>query len=250
MSTCTIPGSDAGEAQHEYGLDPRTRNPKPGTYDAIVLAVAHTQFVELGGERHPRASASRAACFSTSSSVLPRGRSGATLVYERNGETPCTSWSPAPPASSARHLAQRLLERGDEVIGFDNLNDYYDPDAEAGAAGAAHAACTVPASYAPRPGGPPGAGERLQRIPTAAGGQPGRAGRRALFAGKPARLHRQQHRRLHQHPRGLPAQRRRAPGVRLVQLGLRRQHASCRSRCTTRSTIRSASTPPPRRPTS
>ena len=23
-------------------------------------------------------------------------------------------------------LSQRLLERGDEVIGFDNLNDYYD----------------------------------------------------------------------------------------------------------------------------
>jgi UDP-glucuronate 4-epimerase len=25
------------------------------------------------------------------------------------------------------HTAQRLLERGDEVIGFDNVNDYYDP---------------------------------------------------------------------------------------------------------------------------
>ena len=24
------------------------------------------------------------------------------------------------------HLAMRLLERGDEVIGIDNLNDYYD----------------------------------------------------------------------------------------------------------------------------
>lgn len=24
------------------------------------------------------------------------------------------------------HLAQRLLDRGDEVIGVDNLNDYYD----------------------------------------------------------------------------------------------------------------------------
>src|ERR1700687_849262 len=26
------------------------------------------------------------------------------------------------------HLAQRLLNRGDEVIGVDNLNDYYDPE--------------------------------------------------------------------------------------------------------------------------
>ena len=25
------------------------------------------------------------------------------------------------------HLAQRLLDRGDEVIGLDNHNDYYDP---------------------------------------------------------------------------------------------------------------------------
>jgi UDP-glucuronate 4-epimerase len=25
------------------------------------------------------------------------------------------------------HVAQRLLQRGDEVVGFDNLNDYYDP---------------------------------------------------------------------------------------------------------------------------
>ena len=24
------------------------------------------------------------------------------------------------------HLSQRLLERGDEVVGLDNLNDYYD----------------------------------------------------------------------------------------------------------------------------
>ncbi|RYZ74342.1 MAG: NAD-dependent epimerase/dehydratase family protein, partial [Lysobacteraceae bacterium] len=25
------------------------------------------------------------------------------------------------------HLSQRLLDRGDEVLGFDNMNDYYDP---------------------------------------------------------------------------------------------------------------------------
>ena len=25
------------------------------------------------------------------------------------------------------HVARRLLERGDEVVGIDNLNDYYDP---------------------------------------------------------------------------------------------------------------------------
>ncbi|OWW18572.1 Vi polysaccharide biosynthesis UDP-N-acetylglucosamine C-6 dehydrogenase TviB [Noviherbaspirillum denitrificans] len=34
-------------AQHEYGITP-IRSPEPGKYDAIVLAVAHRQFKELG----------------------------------------------------------------------------------------------------------------------------------------------------------------------------------------------------------
>ena len=38
-----------------------------------------------------------------------------------------TSWSPARPGSSATTSAPRLLERGDRVVGIDNLNDYYDP---------------------------------------------------------------------------------------------------------------------------
>ena len=31
-------------------------------------------------------------------------------------------------------LSQRLLQRGDRVVGLDNLNDYYDPSLEAGEA--------------------------------------------------------------------------------------------------------------------
>jgi UDP-glucuronate 4-epimerase len=34
------------------------------------------------------------------------------------------------------HVAMRLLERGDHVIGIDNLSDYYDVESEEGAAGA------------------------------------------------------------------------------------------------------------------
>ncbi|MFO1507333.1 MAG: nucleotide sugar dehydrogenase [Lysobacterales bacterium] len=41
------PWVDAGEARHEYGLD-LIDNPAQGHYDAIILAVAHRQFVELG----------------------------------------------------------------------------------------------------------------------------------------------------------------------------------------------------------
>ena len=41
------PWADPAETRHEYGLD-LVRNPRPGVYDAIILAVAHRQFVELG----------------------------------------------------------------------------------------------------------------------------------------------------------------------------------------------------------
>jgi UDP-N-acetyl-D-glucosamine/UDP-N-acetyl-D-galactosamine dehydrogenase len=44
------PWVDGGEAKHEYGLDLVTEL-KAGSYDAIVLAVAHHQFVDMGGER-------------------------------------------------------------------------------------------------------------------------------------------------------------------------------------------------------
>ena len=41
------PWADAEEAQHEYGLKP-VRRLKPGTYDAIVVGVAHDQFRQMG----------------------------------------------------------------------------------------------------------------------------------------------------------------------------------------------------------
>jgi UDP-N-acetyl-D-glucosamine/UDP-N-acetyl-D-galactosamine dehydrogenase len=44
------PWVDAVEAQHEYGITPVVE-PVAGSYDAIILAVAHQQFRELGAER-------------------------------------------------------------------------------------------------------------------------------------------------------------------------------------------------------
>ncbi|HZW12302.1 MAG TPA: Vi polysaccharide biosynthesis UDP-N-acetylglucosamine C-6 dehydrogenase TviB [Noviherbaspirillum sp.] len=41
------PWVDAEAAQHEYGITP-IKEPEPGKYDAVVLAVAHRQFKELG----------------------------------------------------------------------------------------------------------------------------------------------------------------------------------------------------------
>jgi UDP-N-acetyl-D-galactosamine dehydrogenase len=43
------PWADSMQAQHEYGITP-LQNPEPGTYDAIVLAVAHHQFKAMGAQ--------------------------------------------------------------------------------------------------------------------------------------------------------------------------------------------------------
>ena len=43
------PWVDAAEARHEYGLSP-VAAPEQGAYDAIVLAVGHDQFRQLGGQ--------------------------------------------------------------------------------------------------------------------------------------------------------------------------------------------------------
>ena len=41
------PWASAEEAQHEYGITP-VAQPQPGTYDAIIVAVAHHQFKSMG----------------------------------------------------------------------------------------------------------------------------------------------------------------------------------------------------------
>jgi UDP-N-acetyl-D-galactosamine dehydrogenase len=45
---CYDPWIDRAEAKHEYGIDCLPEAPVPGTYDAIILAVAHRDFIEIG----------------------------------------------------------------------------------------------------------------------------------------------------------------------------------------------------------
>ncbi|WP_295622875.1 UDP binding domain-containing protein, partial [uncultured Lamprocystis sp.] len=51
---CYDPWIDRDEAKHEYGLDCLPEPPAPSTYDAIILAVAHREFIATGatGIRH------------------------------------------------------------------------------------------------------------------------------------------------------------------------------------------------------
>ncbi len=44
------PWVDGKETQHEYGITPIDQ-PRPNTYDAIILAVKHDQFVQMGEEK-------------------------------------------------------------------------------------------------------------------------------------------------------------------------------------------------------
>ena len=43
------PWVDAAEAQHEYGITP-VQQPEQGSYDAVILAVGHKQFRDLGAQ--------------------------------------------------------------------------------------------------------------------------------------------------------------------------------------------------------
>ena len=47
---CYDPWINADEARHEYGVTPILK-PKKGEYDALVLAVAHSQFSEMGSTK-------------------------------------------------------------------------------------------------------------------------------------------------------------------------------------------------------
>jgi UDP-N-acetyl-D-galactosamine dehydrogenase len=42
------PWIDVAEAEHEYQVTPLTTKPQTGAYDAIILAVAHPEFLQLG----------------------------------------------------------------------------------------------------------------------------------------------------------------------------------------------------------
>jgi UDP-N-acetyl-D-galactosamine dehydrogenase len=42
------PWIDADEAEHEFGIRPLAQPPVPGTYDAVLLAVGHHQFADMG----------------------------------------------------------------------------------------------------------------------------------------------------------------------------------------------------------
>ena len=118
------------------------------------------------------------------------------------------------------HLARRLLAEGHPVVGIDNLNDYYDVELKlarlrqlgfssedtdrAGRPRTGQAGGARTGALQGRPAGQGNHGNDLCGGEAAAGGAPGRPGRRALFAAESLGLRGQQHHRLHEHPGKLP----------------------------------------------
>ncbi len=47
---CFDPWVDRAEAKREYGIDCLPALPRPGGYEAIILAVAHRDFTAMGAE--------------------------------------------------------------------------------------------------------------------------------------------------------------------------------------------------------
>jgi UDP-N-acetyl-D-glucosamine/UDP-N-acetyl-D-galactosamine dehydrogenase len=66
------------EAEHEYGLRCLSEPPAPGRYDAVVLAVGHRQFLELG-EQGIRAYGTPRAVIYDVKSILPFGAADGRL---------------------------------------------------------------------------------------------------------------------------------------------------------------------------
>ncbi len=100
------------------------------------------------------------------------------------------------------HLAVRLLERGVDVVGFDNVNDYYSVDLKRDRLARLHDYddfTFVEADLADAQR----VDETFPRTRLRACRQPGGPGRRPLLADQSASLYAEQHRRLSQHSRGV-----------------------------------------------
>ncbi len=72
------PWIDVVEAQHEYGLQCMTGTPQAGQYAAVVLAVGHSQFIELG-ETGIKALGQPGAVLFDVKSILPMGAADGRL---------------------------------------------------------------------------------------------------------------------------------------------------------------------------
>ena len=194
--TRTIPGSTRTRRWREYGIE-CVPTPEPASYDAIVLAVAHRQFVALGPGQASRRLGKPGCGHFRREERAARGHGGRAAVAMKVIVTGAAGFI-------GMHVCQRLLARGDTVVGIDNLNDYYDPTLKRArlARLEKHGRLQFQPRGRRRPRRPCTACSR-SRTPQARRPSRGTGGR-ALFADKPCCLHRLQPGRIRQHAGRLP----------------------------------------------
>lgn len=72
------PWIDTDEAEHEFGIRPLDAAPSKGAYDAVILAVGHHQFVEMGADKI-RSLGNEKAVFFDAKGLFPRDKSDGRL---------------------------------------------------------------------------------------------------------------------------------------------------------------------------
>ena len=206
-------------SMHEYGIALTPRDALQPA-DAVILAVAHRDYLDEGWPLMQQ---------------LLRGGKGTVLDVKSKLDARAKTGRHRSMAAVAPilvtgaagfigfHVARRLLQDGQSVVGLDNLNDYYDPKLK-------EARLAELAKFD---------GFEFAKLNLA-----DREGMAALFAQHrfphvvhlaaqagvrhslidPSRLCRRQSGRLHQYPRRLPPQRLPASALCVVVVGLRRQH--------------------------
>ena len=113
------PWVSAKEAEHEYGIR-LVKRPARGRYDAIVLAVGHREFAAMRPAEIRRLAKRKHVLYDVKY-LFERG------AGRRRLRTLMRVLVTGAAGFIGYHVAERLLARGDEVIGLDNLNAYYDP---------------------------------------------------------------------------------------------------------------------------
>ncbi len=127
------PWADAAELKHEYGLRP-IRTLASRRYDVAVVAVAHNEFKEMGAAG-VRKLCKKSHVLYDIKQVFPAAQvDGRLLKILVTGAA----------GFIGSHVSHLLLGKGHDVVGLDNMNEYYDVTLETGAPHAAREASVVP----------------------------------------------------------------------------------------------------------
>ena len=110
------PWASPEAAEAEYGIS-LTAAPEAGSYDAVSHRRGPQRIPRHGHRGHPRPGQGRTRAVRPEIPIPGRADGPEIMNVLVTGNAGFVGF----------HTAKRLLERGDSVVGFDCVNDYYDP---------------------------------------------------------------------------------------------------------------------------